>query len=182
MLPYRLMGIVFIIAALAYVGLGRLTFTLPASLEAAEACGFTSADFSAQGQLEYPPAQAWFVSFVRKQEYWSAICVGLAFAFVAFVLSSARRLGAGFASGAAMGGGLLALGAVCLGCLVPALSVVGIGIASSALAGMPKWLMALNTFLLTGWGTLFLSRRLAVCPVMPPQAAQSAEICQGNAK
>lgn len=52
MLPYRLMAIVFFVAVFGYVGLGRATFTVPASLEAAEACGFTSADFSASGRIE----------------------------------------------------------------------------------------------------------------------------------
>ena len=62
-----------------------------------------------------------------------------------------------------MGGGALALSALCISCLAPALSVVGLGIAGTLLAGVPKWLIALNTLLLTGWGTLFLSRRLSTC-------------------
>ena len=180
MIPYRLMTIAFVVAMLGYAALGLATFAVPDTLEAAEACGFTSADFGASGHIEYPPVHAWFVSFIRKQEYLSALCVGMAFAFVAFALSAAGRLGAGVASGAAMGGGLLALGAVCLGCLAPALSVVGLGIASSMLAGVPKWLMALNTFLLTGWGTLFLSRRLAVCPVLPRSRGECVEINMGK--
>lgn len=176
MFPTRLIVIVFFAAMLGYAGLGRATFSLPASLELAEACGFTSADFNAAGQIEYAPTQAWLVSFLRKQEYWSAICVGLAFAFIAFVLSAAKRLGAGVATGAAMGGSLLALGALCLGCLAPVLSVVGLGIASSALAGVPKWIMALNTFLLTGWGTLYLSRNKNACPVTPRRGYNTVEI------
>ena len=64
-------------------------------------------------------------------------------------------------------GGILALGAVCLGCLAPVLSVVGIGVGGAALFDIPKWLLALNTLLLTGWGTMFLSRRLTSCPVLP---------------
>lgn len=175
MFPTRLMLIVFVVAILGYAGLGRATFTLPASIELAQACGFTSADFNAAGQIAYAPTQAWFVSFMHKQEYWSAICVGLAFAFIAFVLSAARRLGAGVASGAAMGASLLALGALCLGCLAPVLSLVGLGIASAALAGVPKWLMALNTFLLTGWGTLYLSRNKNACPALPPRGIHAVE-------
>ena len=45
-------------------------------------------------------------------------------AFVAFAMLTARRVGAAVASGAAVGGGLLVLGAVCLSCLAPALSIV----------------------------------------------------------
>ena len=167
MIPYRLMFIVFLAAVLAYAGLGWATFSVPLSLEAAEACGFTSADFGQSGRIEMPATAAWWLSFVRKQEYWSAICAGLACAFIAFALASVRRLGAGIAAGAAAGGGLLALGALCIGCLAPVLSLVGLGIGGTLLLGVPKWLMALNTLLLTGWGTLFLSRRLAVCPVIP---------------
>jgi hypothetical protein len=162
----RLMLLVFLAAALLYVGLGWWTFTVPVSLEDAQACGFTLDDFAPSGRIEYPPTAAWCLSFVRKQEYWSAVCAGLSVAFVAFSLSTVRRLGAGIAAGAAMGGGILALGAICIGCLAPILSVVGLGIGGTLLIGMPKWLMALNTLLLTGWGTLFLSRRLAVCPVI----------------
>lgn len=167
MLPIRLMLSVFVLAVLGYVALGWASFEMPASLELAEACGFTGADFNSAGHIDYAPTQAWFVSFMRKQEYFSAIAVGLASGFIAFVLSQARRLGAGVASGAAVGGGALALGALCLGCLAPALSVVGLGVASTALAGVPKWMMALNTLLLTAWATLYLLRTLNACPVMP---------------
>ena len=171
MLPIRLMASVFLVAVLGYLALGWATFTVPVSLELGEACGFTSDDFNAAGQITYAPIQAWFVSFMRKQEYFSAISIGLTFAFMAFVLSKARLLGAGVASGAAAGGGLLALGALCLGCLTPALSLVGLGLASAAMAGVPKWMMAVNTLILTGWGTLYLSRKLNVCPVMPKSTA-----------
>ena len=167
MIPKRMMLLVFVIAALAYIGLERATFTVPLSLEAAEACGFTIDDFAPSGRIEYLPTQAWWLSFMRKQEYFGAITVGLAAAFIAFALSAVRQLGAGIASGAAVGGGILALGAVCLGCLAPVLSVIGISIGGAALFDLPKWLLALNTLLLTGWGTMFLSRRLASCPVMP---------------
>jgi len=173
MIRYRFMLIVFLAAMLAYVGVGWATFNIPVSLEDAEACGFTNADFGKSGRIEYPATQAWWLSFVRKQEYWIALCVGLTCAFVAFALSSVRRLGTGVATGAAMGGGLLALGALCMGCLAPVLSVVGLGIGGTMLLGIPKWLMALNTLLLTGWGTLFLSRRLTVCPVINTQCAQT---------
>ena len=103
MIPKRMMFLVFVIAALAYVGLERATFTVPLSLEAAEACGFTINDFAPSGKIEYAPTQAWWLSFMRKQEYFGAITVGLAAAFVAFALSAVRQLGAGIASGAAVG-------------------------------------------------------------------------------
>jgi hypothetical protein len=185
MIPYRLMVTVFVLAALAYVAAGWTTFTVPLSLEDAEACGFTSADFGQSGRIEYPATQAWWLSFVRKQEYWSALCAGMACAFVAFALFAMRRLGTagagtGVAAGAAAGGGVLALGALCIGCLAPMLSVVGLGIGGTLLSGIPKWLMALNTFLLTGWGTLFLSRRLAACPVMSSPCAQSPTVEEGS--
>jgi hypothetical protein len=171
MLPLRLMLAVFLLAALGYVAIGWAAFEMPASPELAAACGFTTADLNSAGQLDYAPTQAWLLSFMRKQEYFNAICIGLAGAFVAFVLARASRLGAGLASGAAVGGGALALGALCLGCLAPMLSVVGLGVASSALLGVPKWMMALNTLLLTAWGTLYLSRTLNACPVLPPRSS-----------
>ena len=171
MIPYRLMIVVFLLAALAYVGVSRVTFQMPVSLEEAEACGFTSADFTPAGTLDYAPARAWWVSFGRKAEYWTATSIGLAAAFVAFALLTARRVGGAVASGAAGGGGMLVCGAVCLSCLAPALSIVGLGVFAGFMAGVPKWLMALNTLIVTAWGTLFLSRRLGACPV--PQAAAS---------
>ena len=172
MIPKRMMFLVFVIAALASVGLERAPFTVPLSLEDAQACGFTIDDFAPSGKIEYAPTQAWWLSFMRKQEYFGAITVGLAAAFVAFALSAVRQLGAGIASGAAVGGGVLALAAVCLGCMAPVLSIIGIGIGGAALVDIPKWLLALNTLLLTGWGTMFLSRRLTSCPVLP-RATQS---------
>lgn len=177
MLPYRVMLAAFGLAVLAYVGIGAATFAVPLSLEAAQACGFTADDFNAAGVLELPPLDAWWVSFLRKQEYLSALCMGLASSFIAFAVFAARRIGMGAASGAVAGGGLLAFGAVCIGCLAPALSAVGIGLAGSLLADMPKWLMALNTFILTGWGTLFLARRLSTCaiPAVRPPVKQSLQ-------
>lgn len=182
MIPYRLMAVVFFVAMLAYTGLGRATFTIPDSPEAAAACGFTGDDFDESGQIEATPTEAWWMSFVRKQEYWNAISAGLAGAFIAFVISAARRLGAGVASGAVMGGGLLAFLTICLGCLAPVLSVVGIGIGGSMLAVFPKWLMAIITLLLTTGGTLYLSRRLAACPLKPTQCTKTTANQECEAK
>jgi hypothetical protein len=171
MTSYRLMVSVFLSATLAYAGVSRAVFVVPVSVEAAEACGFTSADFTPAGDLGYAPTQAWWVSFTRMEEYWSAISFGLALAFIAFAAAAARRLGGAVTSGAAVGGGLLAMGALCVSCLAPALAAVGLGLAGGWLAGIPKWLMALNTLLFTAWGTLFLARRLTACPVAPEPAA-----------
>jgi len=171
MIPYRLMLVVFVIAAALYVGVGRTAFTVPANLEEAEACGFTGADFAPSGRIEMPATQAWWTSFVRKQEYWNAFSAGLAAAFAAFALTAMRRLGAAVAGGAAVGGGLLALVALCIGCLAPVLSLAGLGFAVSLLAGIPKWLLAVNTLVLTGWATMFMARRLAACPVACVPAA-----------
>ena len=51
--------------------------------------------------------------------------------------------------------------------------MVGLGIAGGFLAGVPKWLIALNTLLLTGWGVLFLSRRASSCTVPLRKTASS---------
>jgi hypothetical protein len=161
------------LAALAYVALSYFSFKLPATLADAELCGFVAGDFNAEGQLTHAPMGAWWISFVRKQEYWTALSVGLAIAFVAHALHIGRRAGGARVAGAAAGGGLLALSALCVSCLAPVLSAVGLGLAGSWLVGVPKWLIALNTLLLTGWGSLVLARRGAVCP-LPSNAVGSA--------
>lgn len=174
MIPVRTMVILFIVAALGYVALSYLTFKVPESLEQAELCGFIDSDFNATGSIAYPPLEAWWISFTRLQEYWTAISIGLAVSFIGFALIAGRRAGGGAVAGAAMGGSILAVSALCVSCLAPVLSVVGLGIAGTLLAGVPKWLIALNTLLLTGWGTLFLSRRLASCPVPDRRTAVTA--------
>lgn len=173
MIPVRTMAILFAVAALGYVVLSYLTFRMPETLEEAELCGFLEGDFTAAGQLAYPPVEAWWISFTRMQEYWTTFSVGLAVAFVGFALIAGRRAGGGAAAGAAMGGGVLAISALCVSCLAPVLSVVGLGIAGTLLAGVPKWLIALNTLLLTGWGTMFLARRLTSC-ALPSRSSPAA--------
>lgn len=161
--------------ALAYIVLSYFFFELPATLSDAEACGFVAGEFTADGRLAYAPLDAWWVSFTRQQEYWTALSVGLAIGFVAHALHLGRRAGATRAAGAAAGGGLLALSALCVSCLAPVLSVVGLGLAGSLLAGLPKWLIAMNTLLITGWGGLVLSRRAVACPLpaVPSASARS---------
>lgn len=173
MIPYRRLAIFFAVAALAYVALSYVMFKVPATLAEAELCGFTEDDFNAAGQIAYPPVHAWWVSFVRQQEWWSAISIGLAFAFIGFALSATRKVG-GAGAGAAVGGGVLAVSAICVSCLAPVLSVVGLGLAGSLLAGVPKWLITLNTLMLTGWGTLYLSRKLSTCELPRNAAAKTA--------
>ncbi|KOF53355.1 hypothetical protein AD428_14095, partial [Achromobacter sp. DMS1] len=94
MIPRRLMCIVFLLAALGYAAVSYAVFEVPATPAAAEACGFLPGEFAAGGTLAYERPQAWAISFVRKQEYFTAITVGLALAFMAFALAVGRRGGA----------------------------------------------------------------------------------------
>jgi len=172
MIPVRLMATVFLIAVLGYVAVSFAVFRMPGSVAAAEECGFLPEEFVSSGALTYPRSEAFAISFFRKQEYFSAGTLGLAAAFAAFALRGGRRGGTS-AAGLAAGGGLLAFSALCIGCLAPVLSVVGLGIAGSFLVGVPKWLLFLNTLLLTGWGTLFLARRAGSCPLPTAPQAQA---------
>jgi hypothetical protein len=138
-IPYRLMLVVFFVTMLAYVGLERATFTPPSSAEAAKKCGLIGDDLDALAEIQsMPPTKMWWTGFVNTQEYWNVVSAGLAGAFIAFGISAVRRVGAGIASGAVVGGGLLAFLTICLGCLAPVLSVVGIGIGGSMLAAEEK--------------------------------------------
>ncbi len=172
MKPARLASGVATAAAIAYPVISYLNFKLPQSVAEGEACGFTDADFNAMGQLAYPPLQAWWVSFVHQQEYWTLVSVCAALAFAGFALAVGRQAGRGLATGAAAGGGVLAVSALCVSCLAPVLSAVGLGLGASLLVGVPKWLIALNTLLLTGWGAMILSRRQLSCK-LPADAGKS---------
>lgn len=163
MFRYRWLIALFVAAAAGYVALSFAAFQMPETMADAENCGFLPGEFVAAGQLTYERSQAWWISFQRKDEIWVTLSIGLAAAFVGFALSIGRRAGGGVATGAAMGGGVLALSALCVSCLAPVLSVVGLGLAGTLLAGVPKWLIALNTLMLTGWGALYLSRRGTSC-------------------
>lgn len=167
------------LGAAGYALASYLTFHVPATLADGEACGFVAGDFAPNGTLAHAPLDAWWLSFTRQQEYFSALSVGLAIGFVVFALQLGRRAGAARVAGAAAGGGLLALSALCVSCLAPVLSAVGLGLAGSLLAGFPKWLIALNTALLTGWGALVLSRRSQqACPL--PASRPSNSPAQGQ--
>ncbi len=165
MFRYRWLLALFVVVTLGYVALSFAMFQMPDTMADAENCGFLPGEFVAAGQLTYERSQAWWISFQRKDEIWIALSVGLAAAFIGFALSIGRRAGGGVATGVAMGGGVLALSAICVSCLAPVLSVVGLGLVGSLLAGLPKWLIALNTLMLTGWGALYLTRRGRVCPM-----------------
>ncbi|HWM81092.1 MAG TPA: hypothetical protein VNQ56_03440 [Pseudolabrys sp.] len=171
--PKRTVAMAFVAGMLGYVVLSYLAFKVPTSAAEAELCGFIDQDFSASGQFLHAPLDAWWISFTRLQEYWTSISVGLAVAFIAFALSVGRRAGGTTAAGGAIGGGALALSALCVSCLAPVLSVVGLGIVGTLLAGVPKWLITVNILLLTGWGMLFLSRRANAC-ALPSQPRPSA--------
>ena len=101
-------AVVFAIGALGYAALSYLTFKMPATLAEGELCGFVEQDFNAAGRFVHAPVSAWWISFTRLQEYWTAISVGLSVAFVGFALMVGRRAGGRTAAGAAMGGGVLA--------------------------------------------------------------------------
>lgn len=165
MFRYRWLLALFVVVTLGYMALSFAMFQMPDTMADAENCGFLPGEFVAAGQLTYERSQAWLISFQRKDEIWIAVSVGMAATFIGFALSIGRRVGGGVATGAAMGGGVLALSAICVSCLAPVLSVVGLGLAGSLFAGLPKWLIALNTLMLTGWGALYLSRRGSSCPV-----------------
>lgn len=172
MIPYRLMSAVFLMAVLSYGALSFAMFRMPQTQEAALECGFLPDEFVSGGELTYQRTQAFLVSFRRKEEYFTAGTIGLAAAFAAFAFRVGRRGGAASA-GLAAGGGVLAVSALCVSCLAPVLSVVGVGVAGSLLAGVPKWLLFLNTLLLTGWGTLYLARRAGACPLPARQEPEA---------
>lgn len=168
-----------LLGSAAYMVASRLAFAAPPpdatpadnSMESND-CGFTPGDFTATGALRFPPGQAWWVSFIRKQEYFSALSIGCITAFLGFALGKIRQIGAGMASGALAGSGLLAVFALCISCLAPALSAIGLGLLAnlSLLQVLPKWLMTLNTILLTMIGMVFLHRRARACPLQLQQA------------
>jgi hypothetical protein len=130
-------------------------------------CGFSPADYTATGELRFTTGQAWWLSFLRKQEYFSAVSLGFVMAFVGFAISKLRQIGSGMASGMCAGGGVLALLTLCLGCLAPTLSAIGLGlVANVGLAQvLPKWLMTLHVVGLSLWGMVFLARRARACPL-----------------
>ena len=173
MIPVRLMLVTFLVVSLGYMAVSFALFHMPESAVAAEECGFLPSEFVTGGELTFDRTEAFLVSFWRKQEYLTAATLGVAAAFVAFALRIGRRGGAA-SVGVTAGGGLMALGAVCVGCLAPVMSLVGLGVVGSLFIGVPKALLLLNTLALTAWGTLYLARRTASCP-LPASAAVSRD-------
>jgi hypothetical protein len=177
-----------VLGSTAYIAASRLMFTAPLAAPVSmpspvshgamdsNECGFPPADYTATGALRFSPGQAWWRSFLRKQEYFSAVSMGCVVAFMGFVMRKLRQLGSGMASGLCAGGGLLALVTLCLGCLAPTLSAIGLGlVANLGLAQiLPKWLMTLNTAVLSLWGMVFLARRTRACPLQGTEAGEPA--------
>ena len=177
-----------VLGSTGYIAASRLMFAAPlaapvsmpgpASEGATDSndCGFSPADYTATGELRFTPGQAWWMSFLRKQEYFSAVSMGFVVAFMGFAMSKLRQIGSGMASGMCAGGGLLALVTLCLGCLAPTLSAIGLGlVANLGLAQiLPKWLMTLNTAGLSLWGMVFLARRARACPLQGTEAGEPA--------
>ncbi|HEY7493613.1 MAG TPA: hypothetical protein VIH59_21195, partial [Candidatus Tectomicrobia bacterium] len=164
---WRLPLMLLLIGSIGYMAVSRLTFAAPVTHTENNDCGFIPGDFTAAGQLRFSDNQAWWISFLRQQEYCSALSLGLVVAFVGFAVGHVRQLGRRAMSGAVAGGGILAVLTLCLSCLAPTLSAIGLGLLSQLALplAMPKWLMLLNTVLLTTWGVGFLSRRARACPV-----------------
>ncbi|WP_245272221.1 hypothetical protein [Xanthobacter sp. 126] len=175
MSPRNIALVLALVGGVGYLGLSYLFFEMPQTVSAAEDCGFLPEEFVGAGQLTYERRQAWWVSFQRKEEAYVALSVAAALAFVGFALGTGPRNSAGATTGAALGGGVLAVSALCVSCLAPVLSVVGLGVAGSLLAGVPKWLILINTLLLTGWGTLALSRRRHTACPLPARRGASLE-------
>jgi hypothetical protein len=132
-----------VLGSTGYIAASRLMFVAPVAAPVSmpgpvtagamdrNDCGFSPADYTATGTLRFTPGQAWWRSFLRKQEYFSAISLGFVVAFVGFAMSKMRQIGSGMASGMCAGGGVLALLTLCLGCLAPTLSAIGLGLVAN---------------------------------------------------
>jgi hypothetical protein len=178
----------FLLGSTGYIVASRLMFAAPLAAPVSvpspvsngamdsNDCGFSPADYTAAGELRFTSGQAWWLSFLRKQEYFSAISIGFVVAFMGFAMSKLRQIGSGITSGMCAGGGLLALVTLCLGCLAPTLSTIGLGlVANLGLAQiLPKWLMTLNVAGLSLWGMVFLARRARMCRLQGMEAGESA--------
>jgi hypothetical protein len=108
--------------------------------------------------------------------------MGFVVAFMGFVISRLRQIGSGMASGMCAGGGVLAMVTLCLGCLAPTLSAIGLGlVANWGLAQiLPTWLMTLNIAGLSLWGMVFLTRRARACPLQRMEADEPTMIPHAN--
>ena len=96
-----------VLGSTGYIAASRLIFTAPlaapVSMPGAASdgamdsndCGFSPADYMATGALRFTPGQAWWMSFLRKQEYFSAVSIGFVVAFMGFAMSKLRHIGSG---------------------------------------------------------------------------------------
>lgn len=174
---FLLLG-VFLVAFIGFTAIDRVTFRMPQSVSEGVSCDFTPGDFTTTGQLKYSVDEAWWTSFMRKQEYLSSFSVALAIAFAGFALTKIRQIGGTAATGGAVGGSLLVGLTLSFSCLAPVLATVGIGLFANlglSLVAIPKWLVALNTVLLTTHGFMYVSRKATSCPIASrPASAISA--------
>lgn len=160
--------VLFFVVFVGYTVLDRMTFKMPQTISEGESCDFVPSDFTEAGHLKYSVNEAWWTSFTRKQEYLSSFSVALAITFVVFALTKIRQIGVASAAGSVVGGSLIAGLTLSFSCLATVLAAVGIGLFANlglALVVIPKWLVALNTLLLTTYGFMNVSRKAASCPL-----------------
>jgi hypothetical protein len=87
-----------VLGSTGYIVASRLVFTVPLAAPVSmlgsvshgamdsNDCGFSPADYTATGELRFTPGQAWWMSFLRKQEYFSAVSMGFVVAFMGFAI------------------------------------------------------------------------------------------------
>ena len=66
---------------MAHTAISYFSFYQPADLADCQACGLVAGDFATDGHRLHAPLYAWWISFERKQAYWTALTVGLTFEF-----------------------------------------------------------------------------------------------------
>ena len=69
------------LVAVAHTAISYFSFYQPADLADGRACGLVAGDFATDGHRLHAPLYAWWISFERKQAYWTALTVGLTFEF-----------------------------------------------------------------------------------------------------
>jgi hypothetical protein len=83
--------ILLCLGIIGYMAASRLTFAAPTTMAESNECGFNPADFTPAGQLRFSTGQAWWASFMRQQEYFSAFSLGLVVAFIGFAVGKGRQ-------------------------------------------------------------------------------------------
>jgi SAM-dependent methyltransferase len=152
--------VVPIVAGLGAVGLylllGILTFKPPADLAEAMQCGFTMADFTAQGTFAVERVPAVMRRFVNQKEYYTAASLGVV---IGFLVQSLYAAGAGRFANLGLGlvgGSVLATLIVSTGCVIPLLVTAFFGVAVNVFIPVPKEMM-----LLLSMGFVFMGTRWA---------------------